>query len=136
MRALGIEPRGREMQLGIVRRAGELVLFVTLDKSGHAEEFQYDDGFLSPESFVWESQNRNTQAGRVGQDIQGQQKGDTRVRLFVRRRKKLRGESEPFYYGGELEFERWEGQKPIKVWWKLRTPVPEQIRKELGAEEK
>ncbi len=136
MRALEIDPVGREMQLGIIRRPGQLVLFVTLDKSGHAEEFQYDDGFLSPGSFVWESQNRNTQAGRIGQDIQGQQAGDTQVRLFVRRRKKMRGESQPFYYGGELEFEQWEGEKPIKVWWKLGTPVPEQLRKELGAEEK
>lgn len=132
MEAVKIEPVGREMQTGIIKRPGRLVFFVTLDKKGHAEEFQYQDRFVSPELFSWESQNRNTQAGTIGQAIRGQQTGDTTVELFVRRRAKTRGVSEPFYYAGELQFEWWEGEKPIKVSWKLRTPVPPSLKKELG----
>jgi len=39
--------------------------------------------------------------------------------------------AQPFIYCGPLTFERWEGEKPITVWWKLGTAVPGEMRGEL-----
>jgi hypothetical protein len=45
------------------------------------------------------------------------------VHLFVRQRAKVAGRVQPFVYCGEVEFEGWEGEKPITVRWKLASPV-------------
>ncbi|HEU5117847.1 MAG TPA: DUF3427 domain-containing protein, partial [Isosphaeraceae bacterium] len=57
------------------------------------------------------------------------------VHLFVRGQAKVNGKTQPFIYCGALEFERWEGEKPITVWWRLRQPVPEHLRAELDVPE-
>lgn len=33
---------------------------------------------------------------------------------------------------GTLDFQRWEGEKPITVWWRLREAVPESLHPALG----
>jgi len=50
------------------------------------------------------------------------------VHLFVRATSKVAGKTQPFIYCGELEFERWEGDKPITVWWRLSAPVRTELR--------
>jgi hypothetical protein len=113
---------------GFVKRPGHMFLFVTLDKSGHAEDFQYHDRFLSRTEFEWQSQNRTTQAGADGQDIQGHATRDIAVHLFVRARKKrAQGGASPFIYCGDVRFLSWEGEKPITVRWQLPAPVPHHI---------
>lgn len=42
-----------------------------------------------------------------------------------------RGRTAPFVYCGKCEFERWEGDRPITVQWRLRRPVPERCRSVL-----
>jgi hypothetical protein len=46
------------------------------------------------------------------------------IHLFVRKRGK-RGNSTaaPFFYCGELVFDRWDGERPITVWWRLKTAL-------------
>jgi len=130
--ALRITFKGREEQAGIVRRPGGLVFFVTLDKGEMAKEHQYEDRFLSPTEFEWQSQNRTTQASEMGQEIRNHLAKGIDVHLFVRRTKRIRGGAgAPFIYAGTLEFLRWEREKPITVWWKLRNEVPVHLRKEL-----
>ena len=53
------------------------------------------------------------------------------MHLFVRPTAKVGGKTQPFVYCGELEFERWEGDRPITVWWRLATPVSTNLRSEL-----
>jgi hypothetical protein len=50
------------------------------------------------------------------------------VHLFVRPTAKVGGKTQLFIYCGELEFERWKGDKPITVWWKVRSPLPAEIQ--------
>jgi len=55
------------------------------------------------------------------------------VHLFVRPKSKEAGsKAAPFYYCGELEFDRWKDEKPITVWWKLGEAVPEAYWEVLG----
>ena len=104
-------------------------LLVTLEKVDLHEDFQYVDRFLAPDMFQWSSQNRTAQGSKAGQIIRDHARNHIAVHLFVRPRKKLpRSASAPFVYCGPVRFEGWEGEKPIKVRWKLEEPVPERLR--------
>jgi len=120
----GFEFKGMESQTGVVERPGLILLFVTLEKSGQPQAHQYEDRFLSPTHFQWQSQNRTTQGSAAGQRLLRHREDNREVHLFIRVQAKLRGRTQPFSYAGTLNFERWEGERPITVWWQLRTPIP------------
>lgn len=115
-------------QQGFVSKGGALFLLVTLDKSKQREEFQYQDRFSSAEEFQWQSQNRTRQASKHGKAIKNHAAEKTPVHLFVRNKGKERGRACPFVYCGEVDFVRWDGEKPITVWWRLREAVPSHMR--------
>ncbi len=89
--------------VGFVKRNGHIFLLTTLDKSGHGSDFQYNDHFVSPTEFEWQSQNRTTQASADGQAIQHHVERGIRVHLFVRGQKKLaQGGAAPLVYCGDV----------------------------------
>jgi superfamily II DNA or RNA helicase len=134
LRALNLKLKNQwERQSGIVERPDRLVFFVTLDKGQHAEEYKYKDRFLSPTEFEWQSQNRTRQDSPLGQQMRQHRENGTAVYLFVRKMAKVRGQTQEFYYAGELEFLRWEGEAPITVWWQVKEAVPERVWDELGS---
>ncbi|MBK9410113.1 MAG: DUF3427 domain-containing protein [Gemmatimonadetes bacterium] len=108
-----------------------IILFVTLDKTTMQKDHQYEDAFLSPTEFRWQSQNRTSRDSRSGRELAEHAKLGIGVHLFVRQTGKVNGVTQPFAYMGELEFERWEGDKPITVWWKMKTDVPSELRRPL-----
>lgn len=57
--------------------------------------------------------------------------GQLPIHLFVRQKAKIKGQSQPFLYGGRLRFLRWDGDKPITIWWELQEDVPSRLREEL-----
>jgi superfamily II DNA or RNA helicase/diadenosine tetraphosphate (Ap4A) HIT family hydrolase len=122
---------------GFVFREKHIFLLVTLDKSGHASDFQYGDRFLSPAEFEWQSQNRTTQASAHGDAIRRHVERGIAVHLFVRPTKKLAGRSgsAPFTYCGDVQFADWEGDAPITVRWRLPEGVPERLREKLRVPE-
>ncbi|MEZ4416162.1 MAG: DUF3427 domain-containing protein [Gemmatimonadota bacterium] len=130
--AVGVQPKGFETQVGVVPRPDQILLFVTLDKKGKPEEHRYEDRFLSPTEFQWQSQNKTSQASKLGQALRHHEERGVAVRLFVRKAAKVGGKTEPFRYAGELVFQRWEGEKPITVWWALKAGVPEGVWGEVG----
>jgi superfamily II DNA or RNA helicase/HKD family nuclease/diadenosine tetraphosphate (Ap4A) HIT family hydrolase len=130
--AVGITLVGWEPQSGIIQRPDSLTFFVTLNKDSHADAYQYRDQFLSPTEFQWQSQNKNTRASTIGQAIRHHKERNIAVHLFVRAEAKLAGQTQPFTYCGRLKFVRWEGEKPITVWWQLREAVPEPLRRVVG----
>jgi superfamily II DNA or RNA helicase len=117
---------------GMVMLDRKVVLLVTLEKERMQEEHRYADRFLSPAEFYWQSQNRTTQAGKHGQLMKNHKEMGTEVHLFVRRSGLLDGKAAPFVYCGQLDFERWEGERPITVWWKLRSPLPPRLSHAMG----
>jgi hypothetical protein len=117
----------------VVVRPNQILLFATLDKSAMAEAHRYKDEFLSADEFQWQSQNQTTQASRRGQDLAQHLERGIRIHLCVRARAKAsNGTASPFVYCGEVMFERWEGDKPITVWWKLKKAVPGHLHRLLG----
>lgn len=126
----GFDFKGFESQSGVVEREKLILLFVTLDKTGKPEEHRYEDEFLSPTEFRWQSQNRTKRDSDAGRRILEHAQGIS-VHLFVRAVAKVRGVTEPFIYCGPITFERWDGDNPITVWWRLQSPVPEKLRPAL-----
>jgi hypothetical protein len=119
-RLFGFEFNPGLWNAGFVALPGHLFLLVTLDKSGHAEGFQYQDRFVAPDVFQWQSQNRTRRESRHGQLIRDHEEKGVRVHLFVRGEKRGGGGgSAPFVYCGEVRFVEWEGEAPITVRWRL-----------------
>lgn len=119
----------RQDGCGFVKRPGHIFLLATLDKAGHATDFQYKDHFISATEFEWQSQNRTGQASADGQDIQQHVARGIAVHLFVRSQKKRAGGgAAPFVYCENV----WRGEKPITVQWRLPEAVPARLRGDLG----
>jgi hypothetical protein len=111
---------------------GDLFLLVTLEKKGMAAEHQYADKFLDRATFQWESQNRQARHLPSGQLLRDAGRLGKPVHLFVRATAKLGQRAAPFYYCGQLQFDSWEGDKPIRVIWKLRTPLSDHLANRMG----
>lgn len=109
-----------------------MILLVTLEKAGQPKEHQYEDRFLSAGTFQWQSQNRTTQGGKVGQAIRDHVKEGIQVHLFARRSAKDGQETAPFFYCGPLTFQSWEGEKPITVHWSLQQEIPKKTLEHLA----
>ena len=128
----GLEFNPPVWQQGFVRRDEKTFLLVTLDKSAAAEEHRYEDRFLSPTTFQWQSQNQTARDSKAGRSIEDHKTLGIDVHLFVRQRSKTReGKAMPFVYCGLTDFESWKGDNPITVNWTLREPVPERLRSEM-----
>jgi len=113
---------------GFIFKDNTVVLLVTLDKSAQAKEHRYEDRFEGPDGFQWQSQNKQHRAGTTEQKLARHKELGIPVHLFVRKASKVVGRTAPFLYCGECEFDRWEGDRPITVHWKLRTRLPERWR--------
>ncbi len=116
------------IQLGVVERPGVTLLFVTLDKSGQPEKHKYQDSFVSPTEVRWQSQNKTSQSSESGQRLARHRELGVTIHLFVRARPKDGAKTAGFVYCGPVAFQRWEGEKPITVWWRLAAAVPEPLR--------
>jgi hypothetical protein len=117
--------------VGYVRRGNHVFLLVTLEKKGHVETYQYEDRFLGPDLFQWQSQNRTKRDSPDGRVLQQHKDLGAIVHLFVRRRKKIANQPAPFVYCGPVEFVDWEHDAPITVRWRLTETVPETLREAL-----
>ena len=118
---------------GFVKLPGHIFLLVTLEKGGLDKSFKYQDKFVSPNTFQWQSQNRTDQKSAHGDTIRNHSDQGFIVHLFVRSEKRIGGGgAAPFVYCGELEFESWSGNKPITVSWRLQKPVPRSLWDSLG----
>ena len=117
---------------GFVKQGGSLFLLVTLEKGDLPGGFQYEDRFLAPDLFQWQSQNRTTRDSNHGQDLSRHKERGLAVHLFVRRTKKIQGKPTPFVYCGPIEFVDWENDAPITIRWRLPEPVPPMLRPALS----
>jgi superfamily II DNA or RNA helicase/HKD family nuclease len=117
---------------GVVPLGDKILFLVTLEKTRMQEAHRYEDKFLSPTEFQWQSQNRTSQASTMGQTLAHHVERGVQIELFVRRTGLVDGRAAPFVYCGPLEFERWEGERPITAWWRLRHALPQRLRRPLG----
>src|SRR5205085_1353906 len=101
---------------------------VTLRKAGQTKvEHRYADQFLDASSLQWESQASTTLASSKGQRITGHVAERRTIHLFVQY-----DAHSPFTYCGPLTYESHEGEKPMRVRFRLGVPLPDTLWKLWG----
>lgn len=76
------------------------ILFVTLDKTGKKKDLHYND-YFDGEYFEWDSQNSQSLKSPRIQKILTR---ETDVHLMIRIQDKIKGQTQPFTYCGELSY--------------------------------
>ncbi len=103
-------------------------MFVDIIKDREAgSTTNYNDFAMNDELFHWESQSNVTQASQRGQNYIQQTQT---MLLFVRKQNKSaddRYRTMGFVYLGEVTLVSYEGDRPMKIVWKLKTPMPASV---------
>jgi superfamily II DNA or RNA helicase len=103
------------------------VLYVELDKDPkhYTPTTLYDDRFLSPTRFQWESQSKTRANSETGKRYQTHASKSWRVLLFVRQRADdERGFTSPYLFLGPVTYVSHESEKPMRIVWALERPAP------------
>ena len=102
------------------------VLLVTFQKT--EKEFSpstmYADYPISRELMHWESQANTAQHHTDGQNLIHHQEWGYTILVFARGQKKRNGVTVPFSYLGPVDMVSYDCDRPIKMVWRLRHPMP------------
>lgn len=102
------------------------VLLVTFQKT--EKEFSpstmYADYPISRELMHWESQANTAQHHIDGQNLIHHRSRGYTILVFARDQKKRNGVTVPFTYLGPVDMVSYENERPIKMVWRLRHPMP------------
>jgi superfamily II DNA or RNA helicase/HKD family nuclease len=114
--------------LPLTARKTEL-LFVTLDKSeGYHDAIAYHDYAISAERFHWQTQNSAGPDTNAGRRYLESGRNGWQFQLFVRTHP-----SDPYRACGPVQLESAEGDRPMTIVWRLRTPLPIELFREFSA---
>jgi hypothetical protein len=91
------------------------ILFVTLNKQGHADDHRYHDHWVDEHTFHWQSQNQTSPASKKGQEIIHHLERGIAIHLFVRENKLTAGKGAPFRYHGRASYLSHTGSAPMSV---------------------
>ncbi|MDQ3160963.1 MAG: DUF3427 domain-containing protein [Pseudomonadota bacterium] len=106
--------------------AEHVVIITKLDTSGAISSFHYTNWFSDESTFLWTSQNRQSQHDASGMVILGHRNAGRHVHLFVQS-----ASHEKAVYCGELDAYAVKGDLPMTVWFKLRKPLSSAVLQEL-----
>jgi superfamily II DNA or RNA helicase/HKD family nuclease len=101
-------------------------LLITFQKTERefSPSTMYADYPVSRELLHWESQSTTSQQSDTGQNlIHHEQRGYT-ILIFARDLKKRNGCTVPFTYLGPADRVSYESERPVKMVWRLRHPMP------------
>lgn len=106
-------------------------LFVNMEKEGIEKHLEYNDYFVDQNEFHWQSQNNTSHTSSRGEKFINHQALGIQVKLFVRKKAKEDGVTEPFIYLGEVYYLSSNGDMPMNVTWHFHQPIPQQLYGEL-----
>lgn len=110
------------------------VFYVTLKKgNSFSATTRYVDYAESQDVFHWESQNDTSITSPVGRRYISQGGTHHDVLFCIRETGKSELRAESFRLAGLADYLKHKGSKPIKIWWKLRTPLDLQTYKVASA---
>jgi superfamily II DNA or RNA helicase/HKD family nuclease len=100
------------------------VFFVTINKTEQhfSPQTMYSDRAISPTEFQWESQHRTREASAAGQRYINHAEHQSTVHLFLREN---RGDA--FTYAGPMRYESHEGERPMRIRWRLAHELPADV---------
>lgn len=101
--------------------------FVTLNKSDkdYSPTTMYNDYFISPMQFHWQSQSTTTEQSKTGQRYIHHREMGSKVMLFVREyNNDSNKKAETFTFLGYISYVRHNGSEPMNIVWQMGKPVP------------
>lgn len=108
------------------------LLFVTLNKSekDYSPSTMYRDYAISDTLFHWQTQSNTKPTTKKGiRHLEHKKEGITPL-LFIRnQRQDERRETEPYFFVGPVELNKWTGTQPIDIVWNVEEPLPADIYK-------
>lgn len=107
-------------------------LLITFQKTERefSPSTMYADYPISRELLHWESQSNTTQDSDTGQNLIHHRERGYSILIFARDVKKRNGITVPFSYLGPADLVDYESERPIKVIWRLRYPMPAEMFEE------
>lgn len=102
------------------------VLLVTYQKTERefSPSTMYADYPISRELLHWESQSNTSQPSETGQNIINHEQRGYTILIFARDLKKRNQVTVPFTFLGPADRVSFESERPIKMVWRLRHPMP------------
>lgn len=117
---------------GLLANGNNYFLYIDLHKEADVKEsINYQDKFISPHEFQWQSVNSTTQESERGKNIIFNKQRGINLHLFVRKYKEIDGKTEPYIYIGKGNVIHYEGNKPITVRMELEHEVPAMLYTEF-----
>jgi superfamily II DNA or RNA helicase len=107
-------------------------LMITFQKTEreYSPSTMYADYPISRELLHWESQSTTSQHSATGQNlIHCAERGYT-ILIFARDQKSKNGCTVPFIYLGNADLISYESERPIKIIWRLKNPMPVEMFEE------
>jgi superfamily II DNA or RNA helicase len=101
-------------------------LLVTFQKTERefSPNTMYADYPISRELLHWESQSNTSQQSEAGQNLIHHIERGYTILIFARDQKRRNGHALPFTYLGPADRISYESERPIKMVWRLRYPMP------------
>ena len=110
---------------GLITNSNDYFLFIDLHKDEDIKEsINYQDMFIDPKHFQWQSPNATTQTSERGKNIIANKDREINLHLFLRKYKQIDGSVQPYIYIGKGDVIEYYGEKPITVLMKLHQEVP------------
>lgn len=123
--AYGVEkPRFWMAGVRWVPEAQTDIFFVTINKTEEhfSPQTMYHDRAISPMLFQWESQNSTRESSATGQRYIHHVAQGSSVQLFLRENRE-----QPFTYAGPMAYESHDGERPMRIRWKLAHELPADV---------
>jgi superfamily II DNA or RNA helicase/HKD family nuclease len=101
-------------------------LLVTFQKTERefSPSTMYADYPISRELMHWESQSNTSQSSQTGRNLTEHLDCGYTILVFARDRKKRNGWAVPFTFLGPAKIVSYESERPIRVVWRLKYPMP------------
>lgn len=100
-------------------------------KKDYSATTRYENYPISPTEFHWESQSVTRADSPTGRRYVNHERDGSHVLLFVRQRKKdSRGETMPYRFLGPVTYSGHEGERPMRIVWRLEHAMPAELFQE------
>ena len=125
-------PKG-SWRAGYANTDKDICLFATIDKTHiFQENLKYDNSLFADDIIQWISQPKTSHNSSVGQMFIHHKEKGFKVHIFIRKYAFMNGnKTNPFIYLGNAQYYSSQGDKPMKILWKLNKKIPQKLIYEL-----
>ena len=125
-------PKG-SWRAGYANTDKDICLFATIDKTHiFQENLKYDNSLFADDIIQWISQPKTSHNSSVGQMFIHHKEKSFKVHIFIRKYAFMNGnKTNPFIYLGNAQYYSSQGNKPMKILWKLDKKIPQKLIYEL-----